>query len=397
MKVGLIGAFLNNSNMGCVALACSIIRLLQEIEEEEKIKLDVTLFEASPGKEKLELYSRELDVDLQNFSFSETAWVYNLRALAHWKRHEEMKANLKKCDFIIDMTGGDSFSDIYGKKRFYFWSNIKKYIIKKKIPLILGPQTYGPYENKRVKKFAKYIIEKSSVVIARDEKSLKYIKEIANVQAKLTTDVAFQLPCQKGTEIFLNNEKKKKIGINVSGLLYLENSDSSLSEKSFKTDYKEYIHDLISELLKKDDCEIYLIGHVKCDMEAVEKVQKLYPKCHTIPWQETPMEIKYYISKMDVFIGSRMHATVAAFSSQIAMIPVAYSRKFAGLYENVGYDVLIDLQGMTLNEALLQTFEYIEHSCELQQKVLACQEIVQEKAMKNKELIKEFIKRRVKG
>lgn len=35
MKVGLIGAFLNNSNMGCVALACSIIRLLQEIEEEE--------------------------------------------------------------------------------------------------------------------------------------------------------------------------------------------------------------------------------------------------------------------------------------------------------------------------------------------------------------------------
>ena len=92
-----------------------------------------------------------------------------------------------------------------------------------------------------------------------------------------------------------------------------------------------------------------------------------------------------------------MHATVAAFSSQIAMIPVAYSRKFAGLYENVGYDVLIDLQGMTLNEALLKTFEYIEHSCELQQKVLACQEIVQEKAMKNKELIKQFIKRRVKG
>lgn len=134
MKVGLIGAFLNNSNMGCVALACSIIRLLQEIEEEEKIKLDVTLFEASPGKEKLELYSRELDVDLQNFSFSETAWVYNLRALAHWKRHEEMKANLKKCDFIIDMTGGDSFSDIYGKKEILLLVKYKKIYYKEKNP-----------------------------------------------------------------------------------------------------------------------------------------------------------------------------------------------------------------------------------------------------------------------
>lgn len=390
MKIGLIGAFFNNSNMGCVALACSMIKLLKEIEDEEKIKLDIILFEPSPDKKKVEVYSKELDVDLENFTFSEVAWVYDLRAFAHWKRHEEMKNNIKACDFIIDMTGGDSFSDIYGKKRFYFWSNIKKYIIKENIPLILGPQTYGPYENIRVKKVAKEIIEKASLVIARDQKSLQYIQSFTNTKAEVTTDVAFELTSEKGA--FVKNTKKKQIGINVSGLLYLDNSDSDFNEKAMKSEYRVYTHKLIEELLKSEKNEIYLIGHVKSDMDAIEKVKNLYPSCNVIPWQQTPMEIKYYISQMDVFVGARMHATVAAFSSNIATIPVAYSRKFAGLYENIGYDILIDLKSTSLEEALVKTMGYIHNSQEIKEKVSLCHQQVFEKTKENKELLRKFIK-----
>lgn len=390
MKIGLIGVFLNNSNMGCVALACSIIKLLKEIEDEEKINLDIILFESSPNKKKVELYSKELDVDLENFTFSEVAWIYDLRAFAHWKRHEEMKKNIKECDFIIDMTGGDSFSDIYGKKRFYFWSNIKKYILKQKIPLILGPQTYGPYENTRVKKVAKEIIEKAALVITRDQKSLQYIQSFTNVKAEVTTDVAFELICKKGN--FIKNTKKKQIGINVSGLLYLDNSDSHFNESAMKLEYRDYTHKLIKELLSSEKNEVYLIGHVQSDMQAIEKVKNLYPRCKVLPWQQTPMEIKYYISQMDVFVGARMHATVAAFSSNIATIPVAYSRKFAGLYENVGYDILIDLQNMDLKEALLKTMEYINNSQVIKEKVSLCQQQVFEKTKENKELLRQFIK-----
>lgn len=390
MKIGLIGVFLNNSNMGCVALACSIIKLLKEIEDEEKINLDIILFESSPNKKKVELYSKELDVDLENFTFSEVAWIYDLRAFAHWKRYEEMKKNIKECDFIIDMTGGDSFSDIYGKKRFYFWSNIKKYILKQKIPLILGPQTYGPYENTRVKKVAKEIIEKAALVITRDQKSLQYIQSFTNVKAEVTTDVAFELICKKGN--FIKNTKKKQIGINVSGLLYLDNSDSHFNESAMKLEYRDYTHKLIKELLSSEKNEVYLIGHVQSDMQAIEKVKNLYPRCKVLPWQQTPMEIKYYISQMDVFVGARMHATVAAFSSNIATIPVAYSRKFAGLYENVGYDILIDLQNMDLKEALLKTMEYINNSQVIKEKVSLCQQQVFEKTKENKELLRQFIK-----
>lgn len=38
-----------------------------------------------------------------------------------------------------------------------------------------------------------------------------------------------------------------------------------------------------------------------------------------------------------------MHATIAAFTSGVPTIPVAYSRKFAGFFGSLSYPVLVDL------------------------------------------------------
>ena len=53
---------------------------------------------------------------------------------------------------VFDFTEGDSFSDIYGLKRFALTSFFKFVTIKKDGCLVLGPQTYGPFKNKLVKK-----------------------------------------------------------------------------------------------------------------------------------------------------------------------------------------------------------------------------------------------------
>ena len=56
---------------------------------------------------------------------------------------------LDQCDAILDVSGGDSFSDIYGSHR--FWSIIRPKLIAKRrgIPLVLLPQTYGPFRGDR--------------------------------------------------------------------------------------------------------------------------------------------------------------------------------------------------------------------------------------------------------
>jgi polysaccharide pyruvyl transferase WcaK-like protein len=45
---------------------------------------------------------------------------------------------------------------------------------------------------------------------------------------------------------------------------------------------------------------------------------------------------------MDFFMGARMHACIAALSSGVAVAPMAYSRKFAGLFGSIGYEHTLD-------------------------------------------------------
>ena len=46
--------------------------------------------------------------------------------------------------------------------------------------------------------------------------------------------------------------------------------------------------------------------------------------------------MKGVIGQCDFFIGSRMHACIAALSQGVPCVGVAYSMKFAGVFESVG-------------------------------------------------------------
>ena len=75
----------------------------------------------------------------------------------------------------------------------------------------------------------------------------------------------------------------------------------------------------------------------------------------------TPIEAKSYIANMDVFIGSRMHATIGAISSGVATIPFSYSRKFEGLFGNLEYPYVISARNFSLEEALEKSKSWIQN------------------------------------
>jgi len=55
-------------------------------------------------------------------------------------------------------------------------------------------------------------------------------------------------------------------------------------------------------------------------------------------------EIKHVIGRCDFFLGSRMHACIAALSQGVPAIGLAYSRKFRGVFQSIGVEELaIDL------------------------------------------------------
>lgn len=341
--VGLFGLTFDSGNMGCQAIAYSFYNFISEYDVEK-----IYCF-CEGGIDKKYIHE---DVDMATV-------VYKIKDP---KSVINMKKYLEKCDLIFDFTEGDSFSDIYGIKRFIRISIPKLLSARYGKTFILGPQTYGPYYSVLARMLSKRIFQKSDLVMSRDAASAELVKSMSGVTAKVFTDVAFALPYTKGE---VSNQKK--IGINVSGLLW-NGGYTGTNQFGLKVDYKEYISSLIKKLLDSG-FEVHLIPHVitkndknvENDVSANEELKRIFPEIITAPSFTNPVEAKNYISSMNIFIGARMHATIGAFSSGVITIPFSYSKKFEGLFGNLDYPYVIDARRLETKEATDKTIEYIKN------------------------------------
>lgn len=364
MVIGLMGAITDNANLGCVALTYSLIKALQSACERNDISAQYIIFESSYKTEKVKRMCEELKLDFQNVEWVAIGYVHKMTSVIKYAlRNYNMIQGIKRCDFIVDLTQGDSFADIYGKERFMLYTKIKELVEKLQIPLVLGPQTYGPFNDEENKKYAKKVIEHAYKVISRDQESADYIASFSDKEVEVTTDLAFMLPynaCER------QDKDKIKVGINVSSLLVKDKIERTETKFQLKTDYDEYIDLLLEELSKDEKYEIYLLPHVGDD--AGKMFYEKHQNVIVLERFETPIEAKSVIGSMDIFIGARMHATIAAFSSGVATIPTAYSRKFSGLYNHLGYDCVVDMQKLTTEQALELTLQYIRDYKKLKEK-----------------------------
>ena len=70
---------------------------------------------------------------------------------------------------------------------------------------------------------------------------------------------------------------------------------------------------------------------------------------------------------MDIFIGSRMHSTIAAFSSNVITIPISYSRKFEGLFNSLNYPFVINGREETNVHAFDKIKDYVNDTIKLEE------------------------------
>jgi polysaccharide pyruvyl transferase WcaK-like protein len=95
-------------------------------------------------------------------------------------------------------------------------------------------------------------------------------------------------------------------------------------------------------------------------------MSKEVPSVTVAPAFTSPSEAKSYIAGMDFFMGARMHACIAAFSSGVPVVPMAYSRKFAGLFGTLGYDETVDCTTQSAQDILTHIFSAFERRSELE-------------------------------
>lgn len=364
MKIGLVGVDLDSPNKGCEALAYAALELLNRIASKHNEIYNIFVIRKFPIKDYIR--SRFSINSVKNQfapKHNYTNLVIESLLIHHLKEEVLYSKKISEMDFVIDFTGGDSFSDIYGRNRFYSRTRFKETIINHNIPLILGSQTVGPFMNEKVANYAGKIINLSLEVFVRDQLSYDCVKEVSGREAIITTDVAFSLPFERK-----KNDTREiiKVGLNVSGLLW-NGGYSQDNQFKLTVDYKEYCRSLLVHLLN-NGYEVHIIPHafkkdltdVDNDLMPAMSLHDEFPKTVLAPYFSSCIEAKSYIAQMDVFSGARMHSTIGAFSSGVPVIPFSYSRKFEGLFNSLEYPFVLNAREMETNECVTQTLTWIK-------------------------------------
>lgn len=355
VTVGLLWHTFGHGNLGVDALARGHAQLLRQAAERAGVDLRLVSLGAGQTDAMIELPSELTigpDPSLKRMARGDLSFVKAVRG----------------CDLVFDIGEGDSFTDIYGRRRFILQTASKFIVQSLGKPLYLAPQTIGPFDDAVNRKIAVALMHRSAGVFARDGLSTAFLKAngvTANIDEFI--DVAFALPFERQARA----GDRTRVGLNVSGLLY-NGGYSGRNELGMTLDYAAFTYQVIERLLARPATEVHLISHVHGpgedadnDAPVMQRLAARYPTVTTAPLFQTSYQAKGYLSGMDLVVAGRMHACIGAFSTGTPVVPVAYSRKFNGLFGTIGYGDYIDGKAQSTDEAVAKVMSAVEDQASL--------------------------------
>ena len=307
------------------------------------------------------------------FHFAVNFIEYNLLIKYGIKlKYTAFRRFLNCLDKIALINGGDGFSDIYGSHMFLSRLNYAHLAMKANIPLIFLPQPIGPFSLGPDRDLAIKILKYSSEIFVRDKMFICDLDELG-VNYEISKDLsAFMKP--ESFDIII---EKNAVGINFSGLAY-DNGYMDLAGK-FPT-YKMFVHQLIINF-QKYGIPIYLIPH-SYNYKTPEKFNDDFSACknaynqlddksnvYVVDKDLISPQVKYVISKMSFFIGTRMHANFAAIYTNVPVFGLSYSYKFAGAFEANGLSAsqtlsIVNMSEKHISDAIMTIDSFYKQSLE---------------------------------
>ena len=390
-KVCLMGASFETGNRGVSALAASLMKNILKINPDADISF--LIGNKAPKIINIDISGRKARARIINYRLSPRSkiqehllWILLLAILQRiipfkFIRNRLVQSNawlsaLQEADLVGNIHGGDSFSDIYGVRRFivYILDDIVALLMNKK--LILFPQTYGPYNHFISRFIASFIMKHSYKIYTRDLQSIAVVNELVGSKSDrnytiFCPDVAFTLDSIKVDLArikppFICGNDIPLVGLNVNGLMY-NGGYNKQNMFELRCEYRLFLVGLVKKFLEDTDVHILLIphtfgpaGNINSDPDACCDLMGYFnglykDRIHISTDEYNQSEIKGLIGHCDFFIGSRMHACIAGLSQEIPTVGVAYSRKFQGIFDSVGVGEMV-VDGRTFD-----THESVDH------------------------------------
>lgn len=353
VTIGLLWHSFSSDNLGVGALSLSQVAICESAARNVGVRVRFFVFGTKGSQSYIPTNSEIVHYSLESF-----------RELVNGT--SDVSRALDKCDLVLDIGEGDSFADIYSARRFKMQIVSKMAVLWKGKPLVLSPQTIGPFNSKLNRKLAGWVINRCVKTYARDHISFEYLRTsgISPERVAEAIDVAFQLPFKEQPRA---PDGKFKLGVNVSGLLYSGGYKNG-NDFGLKIDYRQLVEKLLGAFVERDDFEVILVPHVLAedlprddDCRAIAELANIFPKAIVAPRFASPSEAKGYIASLDFLTGARMHACIAAFSAGVPVVPIAYSRKFNGLFDSLNYQWYVDGKSMSTDEAFSKIVDALTH------------------------------------
>lgn len=231
----------------------------------------------------------------------------------------------------------------------------------------MGPENLTKEKEDTLRKF--------SLVYARESLSYDFFNSIGLKNVCLLPDPAFILKpeiCQLPS-VFIHS---RVIGINLSNF--------TLGGYTLDTPFGQEVVCLIEYILNETNYSILLIPHVTWESAKTYQDDRKISCLISERFNNYRIsildidnlnycQIRYVISKCTLFIGSRTHAVISAYSTCVPSIALSYSIKARGIAKDLGMPMKLVVDSKSVKTGcLLDSFLYLlAHEQEIRQKLFS--------------------------
>lgn len=254
---------------------------------------------------------------------------------------------MAEADLVVDLSG-DMLTEDYGVHVAYshYLPILTSMALGKKVALCA--QSIGPFRWTRA--LARRILNGADLVTARDRITWDYLREmgVTNPALRLTADLAFLLEPVPGERVdeILSREgvspgRRPLLGVSLSGLIQAKYEARNPGAK--RVPFVRGMASVLDRVASELDCDVLFVAHVtgpsrsKDDRLVARRVAEVMQrKSWVLQADYKPEELKGVIARTSLFFGARMHANIAALSSGVPTVAIAYSHKTQGIMDSLG-------------------------------------------------------------
>ena len=273
------------------------------------------------------------------------------------KRLTEIRELIPAIDLIIDISGF-GLGDKWGVKGSENYLNNIRLARKYSKPIILMPQSFGPFDfpedaKEKLISEIKDVLAYPVMIFAREEQGYRLLKDLGLNNVEKSYDLVLQNKGVDVKNIYVNPsfiaEYYLRTKQNVAVIPNVQCFRHGNNEKNISL-YKTLITNLISE-----GRNVYLVSHSSEDASICTQLKGLFaedPQVVLFDEELTCLEYDFFVKQFDFIVCSRFHGIVHAYRNAIPCVILGWSVKYIELAKVLGqekycFDITETEEGLT--------------------------------------------------